>query len=148
MARYASYARYRWGTNLAEHPEFFMAQDVERWENGQYVQTMYCMTNSGHPEINKGYVLESVHIDKPHERAYHHFPELPEQLTGGILFTFLDQQINFVKKKGGGRNVIGRLNIEKKPTPAEFCAREIAAAKESESGETSYGSEEEEEEAE
>lgn len=78
MARYASYARYRWGTNLAEHPEFFMAQDVERWENGQYVQTMYCMTNSGHPEINKGYVLESVHIDKPHERAYHHFPELPE----------------------------------------------------------------------
>ena len=92
--------------------------------------TVYCLNDLGHPTIATGYVLESINIDKAHERAYVYFKTIPSDLRGGVLFAYLDEDdpktisykgLKDKKKQRGNNEILDKIVVDSSQTMEYFC---------------------------
>lgn len=68
-----------------------MVQDEYKWKNQDFADTVYHMQGTG-PHGKRGFLVEAVHIERPHERAYRYYEDLAG-LRGADLFDYLDEQL-------------------------------------------------------
>lgn len=89
---YAWISHLRASGGLEEH----MSQDLQRWRNQNFACTVYNARHQG-----GGFLIEAVHVDKPHQRAYLRLPTIMG-MRGEILKFYIDSMLKIVGVKDAG----------------------------------------------
>lgn len=101
-----------WQAHLKKHKivEHFMAQDKQRWKNQDFACSVFFAgfriaadRAGGERELEEGYVVEAVNVDKPGERAYLYVKSLAG-MRGTALQAYIDEELRLEgRKKRRGR---------------------------------------------